>query len=148
MLVSANDDIAFFQANLRRRSARFHVAHHDAFVLAFVAHFRTFNTVEDRAGINLILVALLQLNGHRHRLTVSQQAKLDFAADRHGTHLGTQSGEAADRFTVQRGNHIAGFNARLSGGRVWHDLADERAALRINFHRFRQLGIQLGTHDT
>ena len=91
---------------------------------------------------------MLQLNGHRHRLTVTQQAKLDFAADRHGAHLGTQRGKAADRLTVQSRNHVAGLNARLSGRRVRHHLADESAALSVDFHRFRQFGVQLGPHDT
>ena len=46
-----------FFRNLRRRRARFHVAHHHTFVLALVAHFRALNAVKDAAGVNLVLIA-------------------------------------------------------------------------------------------
>ncbi|EJK92634.1 hypothetical protein UUU_06200 [Klebsiella pneumoniae subsp. pneumoniae DSM 30104 = JCM 1662 = NBRC 14940] len=147
LLIRPDDDVAFLEANLCRRGTGFHIIDHHALILTLIAHFRPFNPVEDGAGVNLGLVALLQFDGHGHRFAVAQQTKLNFAADRHGADLGTQRGEAADRFPVEGGDDIAGFNARFRGRRTWHYLADEGPALGIDFHRFRQLRVQFGAHN-
>ncbi len=90
----------------------------------------------------------MQFQAHVNRLTFTQQAEGHFTADWHRTHFRTQGGKAADRFTVQRGDHVTRFNAGFRRRGVRHDLAYECAALSVYSHRFRQLGVQLGTHDT
>ena len=49
---------------------------------------------------------------------------------------------------VITGDHIPGFNPRFCCGGVRHNLAHKRAALGVNFHRFRQLRVQLRTQNT
>ena len=148
MLVSPHDHIAFFQADTGSRAVRFHVVHHNAFIFAFVAHLSTFNTIEDGAGVHLILAALLQFQAHVNRLTFTQQTEGDFATNRHGTHFSTQGRKAADRFTVQRSDHITGFNPRFRRRGVRQHLADKCPTLGVHFHCFRQLGVQLSPQDT
>ncbi len=99
---------------------RLSIIDHHALILTLIAHFRPFNPVEENgAGVNLGLVALL----HSSTVTVTG---LPSRSRPSSTLLpigmvptwARSAAEAADRFPVEGGDNIAGFNAPFAAAEL------------------------------